>query len=136
MNRTTPTQTNDLPAGRVGWSDTQRSGWATARQLRRTQTQAEELLWSRLRRTGLGAAFRRQHSIGPFVVDFLCPTLALVIELDGDVHEQQDVGEQDRWREDWLRTAGYRVMRFRNDEVLEGIDAVLEALRSEITEGR
>lgn len=135
VNDTAPRPSTDLPAGRVCWSDTRRSGWATARDLRRTQTPAEELLWSRLRRNGLGAAFRRQHPIGPFVVDFLCSARGLVVELDGDIHERDEVREQDLWREEWLRGAGYRVVRFSNADVLDGIDAVLAAIRKEITEG-
>jgi very-short-patch-repair endonuclease len=94
-----------------------------ARQLRREQTPAEQKLWSALRGAWLGGyKFRRQHPIGWFIVDFYCADANLVVEVDGDVHAGQE--EYDQSRTDWLEEQGYRVIRFRNVDVIEDIDAV------------
>lgn len=100
-----------------------------ARQLRRRETPAERVLWQALRRNRLrGLAFRRQHPLGPFVVDFYCPARRLVVELDGEVHDDQ--AEQDEARTERLIAFDYRVIRFRNDEVLADLHAVLAAIMS------
>ncbi|HUU45024.1 MAG TPA: endonuclease domain-containing protein, partial [Acidobacteriota bacterium] len=71
----------------------------------------ERLLWARLRNRRLdGIKFRRQHPIGPFVVDFFCESCRLVVELDGDSHGTQV--EEDSRRTLWLQRQGYRVVRF------------------------
>ncbi len=111
---------------------TRRSGYATARAPRRRQTPAEALLWSRLRGNALGEPFRRQHPVGPFVVDRLCPRYVLIVELDGGIHGRPDVQEQDRWREDWLICHGLLVVRIANGQVLDDIDGVLAQLRVEL----
>ena len=103
-----------------------------ARALRRAGTQAERLLWSRLRDRRLGGyKFRRQHSLGPFVVDFLCTERRLAVEVDGGQHAAN--AARDRARTRWLETRGIRVVRFWNNEVLENLDGVctrlLEMLR-------
>jgi len=96
----------------------------TARKLRRRKTPAEEELWRALRdRRSDGLKFRRQHPVGPFVLDFCCPAARLAIEVDGAVHDEQR--EQGEARTAFLIDNGYRVLRFRNDEVLDNIDAVL-----------
>jgi very-short-patch-repair endonuclease len=99
-----------------------------ARQLRREQTLAEAALWRLLRGDRLGLPFRRQHVIGRFVVDFCCPAARLVIELDGAVHDADEVRTQDAWREEQLRALGYDVIRFWNDGVLQSPDLVIEAI--------
>jgi very-short-patch-repair endonuclease len=94
-----------------------------ARQLRREQTHAEQKLWSALRASSLGGyKFRRQHPIGRFIVDFYCSEARLVVEIDGDVHAGQE--EYDQARSDWLEEQGYRVIRFRNEDLIRDIDAV------------
>jgi very-short-patch-repair endonuclease len=98
-----------------------------ARELRERQTPAEEVLWEALRGRRLaGLKFRRQHPIGPFVVDFCCPDRRLAIELDGTVHATQ--GEHDAEREALLVAAGYRVLRFPNEAIRDNFPAVLEAI--------
>jgi len=100
----------------------------TARDLRERQTDAEVRLWVALRERRLaGLKFRRQHPIGPFVVDFCCPERHLIVELDGGVHDSQ--GEQDAERERLLVAAGYRVIRFSNEQVRTELPAVLDAIR-------
>lgn len=103
-----------------------------ARRLRRDRTDAERKLWSRLRDRRLcGVRFRRQHPIGPFIVDFCSIEANLVIELDGGQHALQ--ARSDAARTEFLRRQGYRVLRFWDNEALANIDAVLqrvvEALR-------
>ncbi len=100
-----------------------------ARSLRRSMTAAERALWARLRRRRLGARFRRQHPVGPYVVDFFCFEAKLVVEVDGGQHESS---EKDRARDRWLVENGYNVLRFWNNEVLRNTEAVLEVIRQEL----
>ena len=98
-----------------------------ARQFRENSTNAERLLWSKLRdRRLMGLKFRRQRPIGPYILDFLCVERKLVIELDGGQHQQRI--EYDGRRTRWLRSQGYTVLRFWNNEVLEDVDAVLNSI--------
>ncbi|MBV9570512.1 MAG: endonuclease domain-containing protein [Alphaproteobacteria bacterium] len=99
---------------------------ARARELRRTGTKPEARLWRVLRGTPLGISSRRQHPVGPYVLDFYCPDLKLGIELDGDQHfEQQD---HDRRRTLYLNAKGIRVIRFWNAEVTENLDGVCQRI--------
>jgi very-short-patch-repair endonuclease len=98
-----------------------------ARDLRRNQTDAERLLWARLRARRLcGLKFRRQEVLGTYVVDFACLEPKLVIEVDGGQHAEQ--APKDAARTGYLEALGYRVIRFWNDEVLRDPDAVLEEI--------
>ena len=104
-----------------------------ARALRREHTDAEGLLWSRLRDRGLdGHKFRRQQPIGPYIADFACMTEKLLIELDGGGHAEQKT--KDRRREEYLRRSGYRVLRFWNTEVFENLSGVLERVREALAD--
>jgi very-short-patch-repair endonuclease len=97
-----------------------------ARRLRSAATRAERHLWQYLRRRQLaGYRFRRQHPMGPFVVDFICLERRLVIELDGEVHDHPTQIDHDIARQDWLEGQGCRILRFRNDDVLHDVDMVL-----------
>jgi very-short-patch-repair endonuclease len=88
-----------------------------ARQLRGRETAAERLLWELLRGRGLaGLKFRRQHPLGPFVVDFFSEELGLVVEIDGESHRGRE--EYDDRRSAVLEAAGLVVLRFSNEEVL------------------
>jgi very-short-patch-repair endonuclease len=98
------------------------------RNLRRNQTHAERKLWSKLRARQLcGVKFRRQHPIGPYIVDFCSPERAMVIEVDGGQHSENV--ETDRKRSDYLTSHGYCVLRFWNHEVMENIEAVLKKIK-------
>ncbi len=102
---------------------------ARARELRREQTKAEQKLWRLLRDRQLeGAKFRRQMPIGPYITDFACPIARLVIELDGGQHADQQAHDEARTR--ILVTQGYRVLRFWNNEVMENLEGVAEAIRA------
>ncbi|MBN8823422.1 MULTISPECIES: endonuclease domain-containing protein [unclassified Spirosoma] len=102
-----------------------------ARKLRAAMTPAELLLWEHLRAKRFkGLRFKAQHPIGYFVADFYCHVARLVIELDGSVHDSVDQQEYDLNRTYVLKEFGLTVIRFRNEEVLLRVDAVL----TEITE--
>ena len=92
-------------------------------------TDAEMRLWSKLRRVRLGARFRRQQPIGPYIVDFYCAAARLVVEVDGDQHSEMQRAYDSR-RDGWLRDEGYSVLRFWNNEVLANTDGVLTEVTS------
>ncbi len=92
---------------------------SVARELRKGETKAEKIVWSLLRNRGLcGLKFRRQHQLGPFIVDFYCDELKLIIELDGEVHQDINQKERDLLRDNSLKSMGLTVLRFKNHEVL------------------
>ena len=94
------------------------------RELREHSTKPEQLIWAALRNRRVGGLkFRRQHSIGPFIVDFLCKEKDLVIEIDGGYHAY--VGEADLRRQRYLETHGFKVIRFTNEDVLEDAEGVV-----------
>ena len=97
------------------------------KELRKKATPAERVLWSCLRGNQLrGRKFRRQHSIGPYVVDFYCHEERIVIELDGHHHYSGPGSEYDEVREQFMRTMGIQVLRFENKMVFEQPQRVLE----------
>jgi very-short-patch-repair endonuclease len=94
-----------------------------AKELRRDMTPAEKILWQELRGNKLGVHFRRQQVIAGFIVDFYCHKAALVIEVDGDIHDLRQ--EEDARREKVLREMGLRIVRFGNEEVVRDLSAVV-----------
>ena len=102
-----------------------------ARSLRQSETAPERMLWNALRHSSLlNVKFRRQHAIGPYVADFCCCQRKLLIELDGDTHDFTE--EQDARRTEFLKSQGYTVIRFSNDDVIYHRDAVLAAIEREL----
>lgn len=100
-----------------------------ARKLRVEQTPAEAKLWSLLRNSAVhGIAFRRQHPVGDFVLDFYAPAVRLAIELDGSQHNEDAAQARDRARGIWFAQKGIRTLRFWNVEVLKDIDTVLATI--------
>ena len=99
-----------------------------ARMLRKQMTDAERLLWSRIRQNQLGVHFRRQAPIDAYVVDFLSVSRKLAIELDGAQHYTEEGKTKERIRDDKLRKLGLAVLRFENREVLQSIDSVLSRI--------
>ena len=100
-----------------------------ARALREGQTDAEALLWSRLRSRQLGnLKFRRQRPIGPYFADFACLEIGLVIELDGGQHAENAGVAHDQKRSDDMAALGFQTLRFRNNDVLLQTEAVLEKI--------
>lgn len=102
-----------------------------AKELRREMSPAEEILWNELRGNKLGVHIRRQQIIAGFIVDFYCHKAALVIEVDGDIHDLQQA--EDKGREKSLAELGLRVIRFRNDQVINDLSGVLQAIQITIT---
>ena len=100
------------------------------RALRSAPTYSERALWSSLRRIGVGAKFRRQESIGAYVVDFYCPELRLAVEVDGASHVGRD--EYDRQRDEDLAAFGVTTLRFSDTEVLYASDRVVATIRERV----
>ncbi len=103
------------------------------RDLRNDMPEAEKKVWYLLQGKNMeGYKFRRQHGIGPYIVDFYCPRLQLVIEIDGDSHFEGDAPARDAVREDFIKAKGIEVIRFTNIEVKWNIDAVAEDIYTAI----
>ena len=101
--------------------------------MRREPTDAEACLWRRLRdRRFAGWKFRRQQPLGPFVVDFVCFSPRLIIELDGSQH--LDARAYDARRTAWLAARGFRLLRYWNGDVLESIEDVLEEVHRTLSQ--
>ncbi|NES20008.1 MAG: DUF559 domain-containing protein [Symploca sp. SIO3E6] len=99
-----------------------------ARKLRNNLTPAEARLWEALRNKQLeGLRFRRQHPVGNFILDFYCPAVRLVVEVDGAIHDSQT--EYDDARTAKLAEYGYKVLRFRNEQVMNDLPKVLAEIR-------
>ncbi len=100
-----------------------------ARSLRRNSTSAERVLWQHLKNRGLsGFKFVRQAPIGPYIADFLCRDMKLVVELDGATHSTDEEIASDQHRTSFLEDQGMRVMRFTNEAVYESAEGVLETI--------
>jgi very-short-patch-repair endonuclease len=99
---------------------------ASAKEMRRNLTPPEARLWQALRRRGLdGLKFRRQHPIGPFILDFYCVSAKLAVEVDGAVHTLGDNPARDDSRDLWLERRGITVLRIEARHVRDKLDAVL-----------
>ena len=97
-----------------------------AREMRKEMPVAEALLWNRLRGDRLGLRFRRQHRIGSYIADFYADAAKLVIEVDGDSHDER--AEYDEKRTYWMSQRGLTVVRYTNEEVLKNLDAVAQSI--------
>jgi len=108
-----------------------------ARKLRSNMTDAEQLLWSRLRRKQVhGVQFYRQKPMGPYIVDFYCAKAALVIEIDGGQHFSKEGVERDGERDDALAVMHVRVLRFDNGEVMRNTDGVMAVIEQAVLESK
>jgi very-short-patch-repair endonuclease len=106
-----------------------------ARALRNQSTDAEKRLWHFLRAGQLrGRKFRRQAAVGAYVVDFVCFADKLIVELDGPQHLEPEAAQHDQRRTNWLASRGFRVVRFRNQELDENIRAVVDAIGRAVDE--
>lgn len=105
---------------------------ALRRKLRGNATPQEAVLWSRLKGSALGFKFRRQHSIGRYIVDFYCPAKKLAIEIDGSQHFEEERVEYDTIRMAFLTGSGVRVLRFDHAGINTNLDGVLQAIQSEL----
>ncbi|RKS99272.1 UvrD-helicase domain-containing protein [Flavobacterium sp. 123] len=133
-----------LPASSKGGGDeTRKLGYMTggkyshlliekAQGMRKTPTDAEKIVWSELRSKALDYKFRHQHLINDFIVDFVCLSRKLIIEVDGDYHFTEEQIQLDNERTIILNELGYKVIRFTNNEVLTNINYVLNKIKSEL----
>lgn len=103
----------------------------SAKELRSEMTPAEKRLWQELRANKLSVRFRRQQIIAGFIVDFYCHKTALVVEVDGDIHDLQQ--DEDARREQVLTDMGLQIIRFRNDEIFRDLLAVMQSIRQFIS---
>ena len=100
-----------------------------ARRLRTETTEVEKRLWWKLRREQIGGLnFRRQHPLGPYVLDFYCPSIQLAIEIDGGLHNEPAAQIKDERRTRWLNTKGVTVLRFWNNDVMGNMNGVLHEI--------
>ncbi|ESQ91315.1 hypothetical protein ABAC460_07040 [Asticcacaulis sp. AC460] len=97
-----------------------------ARRFRRTLTPSETRLWLRLRGNPQGIHFRRQHPIGPYIVDFYCTAASLVVEVDGSVHTEDDKARRDEVSTAWLEAQGMMVFRLNGADVMIDPDTAAE----------
>ncbi|MFS4416165.1 endonuclease domain-containing protein [Maribacter sp. 2307ULW6-5] len=105
------------------------------KQLRNNPTKAESQLWKALQRSQLkGRKFRRQHSIGNYIVDFYCTRERLIVELDGEYHANPVNEEYDLNRTKYLQSLGFKILRFQNYLVFDQLDMVLETIKAEFKE--
>lgn len=95
-----------------------------AKELRNRATHAEEVLWNLLCKKPFGYKFRRQHPFSIYILDFYCHALKLVIEVDGSIHDEIKVQENDQVRQDFLEREGLMVLRFSYDEVIHEMQNV------------
>ena len=99
---------------------------ARRKELRKNQTDSERIIWQRLRNKQLNnLKFFRQYSFGIYILDFYCPAIRLVIELDGGQHMKEENKEYDQQRSSYLEANGIKVLRFWNNEVFENLEGVL-----------
>ena len=104
----------------------------TARLLRKQATPSEQKLWEKLRKRRLGGEkFRRQHGVGPFILDFYCPARRLGIEIDGGGHSELEQYVRDSHRDRYLKDRDIRILRFWNSQIEGDMESVLsEVLRA------
>jgi cyclase len=108
--------------------DASRTLYQLERQLRNNATSAEDILWGYLKKKPLCFKFRRQHPYSVYILDFYCHRLKLVIELDGGVHDIEDVKQNDIIRQRLLEKEGMVVMRFRNEQVEKDLNGVMKII--------
>ena len=99
---------------------------------RNNPTEAEAALWEYLRADQLGVTFKRQHVIGDYIADFVCLDSKLIVELDGEYHKKEQQIVSDTQRTEWLESRGFRVIRFTNEDLFNGIDKVLDEIKNNL----
>ena len=103
-----------------------------ARENRKNATLAEYVLWENIRNKSLGVEFRRQHIIADYIADFVCLDKMLIVEVDGGYHSEAAQQEEDESRTERMARFGFRIIRFTNEEVLNGIGNVLQKIRTSL----
>ena len=105
-----------------------------AKALRANPTHAEMVMWSCLKNKPLGCKFRRQHPIADYIADFYCHELKMIIEVDGNIHAEQEVIIKDSERQNYLEEKGLCFFRFTNDEVEKQMETVIKKIESYIVD--
>ncbi|MBS9767105.1 MAG: leucine--tRNA ligase [Flavobacteriaceae bacterium] len=105
-----------------------------AKENRNNPTEAEAILWQQLKGKNSGIKFRQQHIIDDFIVDFVCLSKKLIIEIDGGYHSEEEQQEKDNERTKILEDLGYKVIRFTNEEVIGNLDEVLKNIEKELSQ--
>jgi len=106
-----------------------------ARNMRNNPTEPENILWEHLRKfRSEGFVFRRQHPIDIFIADFYCHKIKLVIEIDGEYHSNNQILEYDDNRTGELERYGIKVIRFRNEELIDNLESVISKIRIKMDE--
>jgi very-short-patch-repair endonuclease len=119
----------------VAMRDDRKVSGARAKDMRQTMSNAEVILWSRIRRKQVhGVTFRRQHPIGPFIADFACWEARLVIEVDGPTHISDEAKLKDKHRTHFLHQAGWEVIRVWNNDVYNNLHGVMDAISISVWE--
>ena len=101
-------------------------------ELRNNMTEPEKRLWSILSNNKLGVKFRRQHGIGHYIVDFYCPELKLIIEVDGESHFSDDAQAYDKIRGAYMLGLGLTTIRYHNHDVVHNIEAIYQSIHQYI----
>jgi len=104
---------------------------ARSKQLRRTMTLPEILLWGEMRKRPGGFKFRHQHAAGPYVLDFYCAAAGLAIEVDGKAHDMGTNPERDARRDDWLAAQGILTLRILAEEILKDVEPAIRMIEQE-----
>ena len=100
-----------------------------AKELRNNVTEAEMILWGYLKTKPSGYKFRRQHPLHNYIVDFFCYKLKLIIEVDGSIHNNEEVKKNDAGRQMIIESEGLNILRFTNDEVTKQLEIVIEKIQ-------
>ena len=103
------------------------------RKLRKNLTEPEKIFWNKVRAGQAIYKFRRQHSIGPYVVDFYCPQARLIVEIDGDSHAEDGQAAKDEQRNLYFKKLNFRIKRYCNRDIVNNIEGVLEDLYKILT---
>lgn len=106
--------------------------YSRRKNLRNNATPQEIIMWSRIKNYQLGYKFRRQHSIGTYIVDFYCPSKKLIIELDGSQHFEEEAEKYDNNRTKFFEELNIKVLRFTNSDVNVNMEGVLLKIESEL----
>jgi leucyl-tRNA synthetase len=120
--------------GERGYETSEKNYWHLLKEFskenRKNQTEAETIIWNKVRDSKLGHKVRRQHAIGVFIADFVCLDKRLVIEIDGDYHNQTK--EYDQARTEFLNSEGFSVIRFTNTEVFNNLQSVISSIKTSL----
>ena len=103
------------------------------RKLRKNMTEAEKILWNRIRRRQLSnKRFLRQYSVNKYIIDFYCPEIRLAIEVDGELHNKLEEKEYDKFRQEEIETFDIGFLRFSNSDILRNIEYVISVIEAAI----